>query len=298
MARDPKYDILFEPIQIGPKVLPNRFFQVAHCNGAGSERPGFQSHFRAMKAEGGWGAVCTEYCSIGPESDDIHRVSARLWDDGDVRNLGLMCDMLHEQGALAAVEIWHGGLNACGLESRVPARGASADREPVRLHACLQGDGQAGHPRGPAAVRRRLQAGPRRGLRHPRPLLRAQRGAPPSVPPAVLQPADRRVRRLVREPGALQPGGARARPRGDRRRLRDLDPLRRRHARPAPRPRRPGRSAGGRGRAVHRAHGRPRRHVGHQRRQRRRVGRGRRALAHARGEPRGPLRRQGQAAHE
>jgi len=57
MARDPKYDILFEPIQIGPKVLPNRFFQVAHCNGAGSERPGFQSHFRAMKAEGGWGAV-------------------------------------------------------------------------------------------------------------------------------------------------------------------------------------------------------------------------------------------------
>ena len=65
MTRDPKYDILFEPIQIGPKMLPNRFFQVAHCNGAGSERPGFQAHFRAMKAEGGWGAVCTEYCSIG-----------------------------------------------------------------------------------------------------------------------------------------------------------------------------------------------------------------------------------------
>ena len=143
MARDPKYDILFEPIQIGPKVLPNRFFQVAHCNGAGSERPGFQSHFRAMKAEGGWGAVCTEYCSIGPESDDIHRVSARLWDDGDVRNLGLMCDMLHEQGALAAVEIWHGGLNACGLESRVPARGASAIGSPFAfMRACKEMDKQ------------------------------------------------------------------------------------------------------------------------------------------------------------
>lgn len=143
MARDPKYDILFEPIQIGPKVLPNRFFQVAHCNGAGSERPGFQSHFRAMKAEGGWGAVCTEYCSIGPESDDIHRVSARLWDDGDVRNLGLMCDMLHEQDALAAVEIWHGGLNACGLESRVPARGASAIGSPFAfMRACKEMDKQ------------------------------------------------------------------------------------------------------------------------------------------------------------
>ncbi len=143
MPRDPKYDILFEPIQIGPKVLPNRFFQVAHCNGAGSERPGFQSHFRAMKAEGGWGAVCTEYCSIGPESDDIHRVSARLWDDGDVRNLGLMCDMLHEQDALAAVEIWHGGLNACGLESRVPARGASEIGSPFAfMRACKEMDKQ------------------------------------------------------------------------------------------------------------------------------------------------------------
>ena len=143
MTRDPKYDILFEPIQIGPKVLPNRFFQVAHCNGAGSERPGFQSHFRAMKAEGGWGAVCTEYCSIGPESDDIHRVSARLWDDGDVRNLGLMCDMLHDQGALAAVEIWHGGLNACGLESRVPARGASAIGSPFAfMRSCKEMDKQ------------------------------------------------------------------------------------------------------------------------------------------------------------
>jgi dimethylamine/trimethylamine dehydrogenase len=125
MPRDPKYDILFEPIKIGPKLLPNRFFQVAHCNGAGSDKPGFQAHFRAMKAEGGWGAVSTEYCSIGPESDDTRRVSARLWDEGDVKNLSLMCNMIHEHGSLAAVEIWHGGPNTTGLESRVPARGPS-----------------------------------------------------------------------------------------------------------------------------------------------------------------------------
>jgi dimethylamine/trimethylamine dehydrogenase len=125
VPRDAKYDVLFEPIKIGPKVMRNRFFQVAHCNGAGSDRPGFQAHFRAMKAEGGWAAVSTEYCSIAPESDDTHRVSARLWDEGDVRNLSLMCDMIHEQGSLAAVEIWHGGPNAAGQESRVPARGPS-----------------------------------------------------------------------------------------------------------------------------------------------------------------------------
>jgi dimethylamine/trimethylamine dehydrogenase len=141
MARDPRHDILFEPIQAGPKTLPNRFFQVAHCTGAGSDRPGFQAGFRAMKAEGGWGTVSTEYCSIAPESDDIHRVSARLWDDGDVRNLSLMCDLLHEQGALAAVEIWHGGANACGLESRVPSRGPSQIGSPFAfMRACKEMD--------------------------------------------------------------------------------------------------------------------------------------------------------------
>src|SRR5919108_327092 len=85
MARDPKYDILFEPIQLGPKTLKNRFYQVPHCIGAGSEKPGFQAYHRGMKAEGGWGAICTEYCSIHPESDDTHRLSARIWDDDGVR---------------------------------------------------------------------------------------------------------------------------------------------------------------------------------------------------------------------
>ena len=53
MARDPNHDILFEPIQIGTKTMKNRFYQVPHCNGAGSLRPGTQASFREMKAEGG-----------------------------------------------------------------------------------------------------------------------------------------------------------------------------------------------------------------------------------------------------
>ena len=54
MARDPKYDVLFEQVQIGPKTLKNRFYQVPHCIGAGSEKPGMQAYHRGMKAEGGW----------------------------------------------------------------------------------------------------------------------------------------------------------------------------------------------------------------------------------------------------
>jgi len=125
MARDPKYDVLFEPIQLGPKTMKNRFYQIPHCNGFGSEKPMSQAYFRAMKAEGGYGACCTEYCSIHPESDDTHRVSARLWDDDDIKNLGLMCDMLHEHGALAAAELWYGGPHAPCMESRAVPRGPS-----------------------------------------------------------------------------------------------------------------------------------------------------------------------------
>jgi dimethylamine/trimethylamine dehydrogenase len=125
VARDPKYDILFEPIQIGPKTLKNRFYQVPHCIGAGSEKPGMQAYHRGIKAEGGWGACCTEYCSIHPESDDTSRVSARIWDEGDVRNLKAMTDRLHSFGALAGIELWYGGPHAPCMESRATPRGPS-----------------------------------------------------------------------------------------------------------------------------------------------------------------------------
>ncbi|MGI8606891.1 MAG: FAD-dependent oxidoreductase [Gaiellaceae bacterium] len=125
MARDPRHDILFEPIQLGPVTMKNRFYQIPHCNGFGSEKPLNQAYFRAMKAEGGYGACCTEYCSISPESDDTHRVSARIWDDDDIKNLSVMCDMLHEHDSLAACELWYGGPHAPCMETRAVPRGPS-----------------------------------------------------------------------------------------------------------------------------------------------------------------------------
>src|SRR6476646_9598254 len=120
MGREQRHDILFEPVRIGPKTLRNRFYQVPHCTGFGVEKPWTQAAFRGMKAEGGWAAVCTEYCSISPESDETPYVSARLWDDEDMRALGMMTDRAHEHGALAGVELWHGGVYAEGRESRLP----------------------------------------------------------------------------------------------------------------------------------------------------------------------------------
>jgi len=125
MARDPKHDILFEPIKIGPKTLRNRFYQVPHCIGAGTEKPGFQAAHRSLKCEGGWAAVNTEYISIHPEADDTMRVSARIWDEGDVRNLRAMTEAVHKHNSLCGVELWYGGAHAPCLESRQTPRGPS-----------------------------------------------------------------------------------------------------------------------------------------------------------------------------
>jgi 2,4-dienoyl-CoA reductase-like NADH-dependent reductase (Old Yellow Enzyme family) len=40
VPRDARYDILFEPIRIGPVTAKNRFFQLPHCNGTGNHMRG------------------------------------------------------------------------------------------------------------------------------------------------------------------------------------------------------------------------------------------------------------------
>ncbi|MBT4521641.1 MAG: FAD-dependent oxidoreductase, partial [Halieaceae bacterium] len=75
------------------------------------------------KAEGGWGVVCTEYCSIHPTSDPSPFNSASLWDKGDIANMALMTDAVHAHGALAGVELWYGGSDTPNLHTRSPALG-------------------------------------------------------------------------------------------------------------------------------------------------------------------------------
>ena len=141
MARDPKYDVLFEPIRIGPKVMRNRFYQTPHCSSFGSDYPATQAQFRGMKAEGGWAVVNTEYCSIHPESDDVPSVQARLWDDSDVQNLSLMCERAHEHKSLAGVELHFGGPNHTGYETRQAARGVSQIPSPRSVtRSCYEMD--------------------------------------------------------------------------------------------------------------------------------------------------------------
>ncbi len=116
--RDPRYDILFEPVRIGPVTAKNRFFQVPHCNGMGHQMPLAHAAMREVKAEGGWAVISTEECEIHPSSDLTPYVEARLWDDRDIPALALMADKVHAHGALAAIELSHNGPTASNLYSR------------------------------------------------------------------------------------------------------------------------------------------------------------------------------------
>ena len=126
MRRNPQYDILFEPIQIGPVTAPNRFYQTPHATGMGRMRPNSSATLRAIKAEGGWGVVCTEYCSIHPSADEAPFAFLSLWDDDDAKELSKTSDAIHRHGSLAGIELWHGGFHASNRETRVSAIAPSA----------------------------------------------------------------------------------------------------------------------------------------------------------------------------
>ena len=87
-----KYDILFEPIKIGPVTSPNRFYQVPHCNGYGYRMPRGLATMRGLKAEGGWGVVSTEEVEIHHTSDIAPYFEGRIWNDKDIPGLALMAD--------------------------------------------------------------------------------------------------------------------------------------------------------------------------------------------------------------
>ena len=136
MNRDPRYDILFEPVQIGPVTAKNRFYQVPHCNGMGRSFPSSMAAMRRTKAEGGWAVICTEEIEIHPSGDHSPWAGGRLWDDRDIPILAKMCEGIHEFNSLAGAELNHAGQMTANRYSRdVPLAPSSF---PVAMHDPVQ----------------------------------------------------------------------------------------------------------------------------------------------------------------
>ena len=138
-SRNPRYDILFEPVQIGPKTTKNRFYQVPHCNGMGHRYPRAMAEMRGVKAEGGWGVVCTEECSIHPTSDLSPAPLMRIWDDQDLPVHELMIGKIHQHDALAGIQLVHNGLEVANYVSRQPTLAPSNIPSEVFHHVQARG---------------------------------------------------------------------------------------------------------------------------------------------------------------
>ena len=256
MTRASRHDILFEPLQIGSKVFRNRFYSVPHASFHVGRRMS-DVGFRRMKAEGGWAAVCGGVVSL--RDDSWGGFVPRLWDEDDRAAIGRIATEVQGQGALAGIELGHGGAMGEGAKF-TPSLGASQLADPDRGRLVpkemdlddirrLQDDWVAsaitaadlGYDIVYAYRRARLRARP--------------------VPVAMVQPSHRRVRRFAREPGSLLSGDDRALSGSDRRSLPDCCTHRGRELCPA-------RCVGRRDAAVHPDGRRVRRPVGRERRTR------------------------------
>ena len=118
MTRDSRYDVLFQPLDIGPVTAKNRFYQVPHCNGGGYRDPSAAAEMRGIKAEGGWGVVFTEQCEMHHSSEIAPFIELRLWDDADIPMIAKMADRIKSHGALAGIQLAYSGINGPNLYTK------------------------------------------------------------------------------------------------------------------------------------------------------------------------------------
>ncbi|MGB3148389.1 MAG: FAD-dependent oxidoreductase [Paracoccaceae bacterium] len=116
--RDARYDILFEPMAIGPVTAKNRFYQVPHCNGGGYRDPSAAAEMRGVKAEGGWGVIFTEQCEMHHTSEITPFIELRLWEDKDIPQLRKMSERMKSHGALAGIQLAYSGINGPNLYTK------------------------------------------------------------------------------------------------------------------------------------------------------------------------------------
>ncbi len=246
------YPHLFSPLRIGNVTVRNRIMQTAHVKLFAEAAVDSQRNvdYQAARARGGAGLLITGNRVVHPTSTTgFPRVAWQYLPEALEADRRLT-DAVHEHGAVIFAQLNHFGLNATS-DSADDLRvlwGPSAVKSPAYGETP-----KAMEPEDIAEVvewwARSAELSPRGRLRRHRGAHLAQLPAAP-VPLAALQQADRRVRRLVREPAAVRARGDRRRSCAGRRRLgrRRPDQPQRLHPRRARRRGRDPRRADARGR--------------------------------------------------
>ncbi len=125
MSQNP-YDILFEPVQVGPITLPNRFYAVPHATGHSPLMPNGSMVMRETKAMGGWGTVCMQVAEIDPSSNISNLPMETFWDEQDIASHARMVEKVKAHGAITAIELAHTGLRSRNITTGRPILGPSS----------------------------------------------------------------------------------------------------------------------------------------------------------------------------
>ncbi len=111
---------LFEPVKIGPVTArKNRFYQVPHCTGMGYDLPHSVSRLREAEGRGRVGRhqhrILLDALVVRGRAPIV---CCALWDESDVKTQSLTAEKIRKHGALAGVELWHGGNHSPNRWSR------------------------------------------------------------------------------------------------------------------------------------------------------------------------------------
>lgn len=105
------FDLLFSPIKMGSLTLPNRLVMPAMTTNLAGEDGSINDRlidFYATRAQGGVGMVEVELSIVSIEGKRLP-YNIGIWHDGQIEGLAKLARAIREAGAVAAIQIGHGG---------------------------------------------------------------------------------------------------------------------------------------------------------------------------------------------
>ncbi|GGJ35258.1 oxidoreductase [Streptomyces brasiliensis] len=127
-------DVLFQPLQLGGVVLRNRVMLSAMTTGFGYEDGlpdgRLADHFSMIATDVGLATVA--FGAVRPEGR-VERKIPWMWASGVVERLARVTEVIHRHGALASLQLGHGGRQVSPKVTRTAPVGPSAIAPPVHV---------------------------------------------------------------------------------------------------------------------------------------------------------------------
>lgn len=121
---DKRFKRLFEPIQIGAVIVPNRIYMPSMCTnyaGPRGESTIQDIGYYEARAKGGAGLICVDFSCISPEGR-AQMGQRGLWENEFMPHFTRVVDVIKVRGAKVTTQLHHAGINAMVAVPKGPSR--------------------------------------------------------------------------------------------------------------------------------------------------------------------------------